>query len=150
MALFRWSTGILLSSWIREVCLRTWAHMAVPFRWSFWKTAAMGNCSQQTVCKSTPQTHSFSWTRACANSKEMVFSVIYCLSFPSSTSCFFFTSAPLLNLGRGRCSILPSGLWSISFASFLWYTSNHKLLALDGTLSARPSKGLLLFDCSLY
>lgn len=121
-----------------KVLLCTWAYVVIPFRWNFWKTAATGNRSQQTLCKSTTQTHSFSWTRACANSREIVFSVRCRLSFPSSRSCFFLTSAPLLNLGRGRCSVLPSGLSSIRSATFLWYNSNRKLLALSGMLPEKP------------
>lgn len=103
------------------------------------------NHSQQTLCKSTTQMHCCSWTRACANSREIVFPVIHRLSFPSSRSCFFFTSAPVLNLGHRRCSILPSGLSFIRFTMFLCSNSNHKLLTLNATLLETLSKGLWSF-----
>lgn len=142
--LFRGSIGALLAGWMGKLSLCTWPY-------SLW-VDLLENCrrnhSQQTLCRSATQMHCCSWTRAHANSREVVFPVIHHLIFPSSRSCFFFTSAPLLNLGHRRCSILPSGLSFIRSTMFMCSNSNHKLLSLNAMPLETLSKGLCVFHHS--
>lgn len=113
----------------------------IPFGWIFRRTAG-GTTASKHFANPLPRHPAVPGLEPVPTAGKILFPVIHCLSFPSSRSRFFFSSAPLLNLGHRRCSVLPSGLSFIRFTMVLCSNSNHKLLALNATLLETLSKGL--------